>query len=256
MEPKPSAGFSLLELLIVLGLIGSIAAIIVPNLGFSFTSQMQAGLRDFTSTVRATFDNAVLTGRVQRLVLIPKTGTYWTEVAPLGFEGRADVIREESSASSSFKEDERNRLVEELQKKKENQRKTSKSGGAASQESTYSVRSLLYNQKHILNPVKWSEVEDATLFKRALPGDVVFASVQTEVMKEKLLFDNAQEKDTAQIYFYPSGTAMQAQIQMAISANRTNVRDDGPKFTLNLDILTGQVSLREGFQDADFIKEK
>lgn len=250
---SPSHGFSLIELLIVLGIFGTLAAIILPNLGISASSQMAAGIRDFTTTMRSTYDAAALTGRIHRLVMVPKTGEYWAEAAPLGFEGRPSVVQEESSASDTFKTDIRTRLVEELDKLAGDARKSADSSPTS--ERKYIVRSPLVLHRRALVPIKWTEIDDPVLYKRSLPGAIAFATINTENMRQKLEFVAAQPKETAYIYFFPSGTASQASVQLGTLATETTLAENGAKFTVILDALTGHSELLEGFQEADFVKE-
>lgn len=248
-----AAGFSLIELLIVLGIFGSLAAIILPNLGLNAGSQVSLSLREFTTTVRATYDAAVTSGRVHRLVLQPKTGEYWAEVAPMGFEGRPPVTVEDSQASDTFKADARARLLEEIDRIAGEPRKANSESSLT--ERSYTPRSVLVQQRRWLKPIKWGEVDDTVLYKRSLAGAVVFAAVNSEVMKNRLDFVAAQPKETAFIYFFPNGTCVQASVQLATLQAENVINDAGPKFTVVVDALTGHSEILEGFQDAEFVKD-
>jgi prepilin-type N-terminal cleavage/methylation domain-containing protein len=251
MIHRRSEGFTLLEVLVVLGIIAGISAIILPNLGLNPGSQMSLALRDLTNSVRATYDNAVLTGRVHRLVLNFEKSEYWAEAAPLGYEGRPPQAHAEGfSASQTFKEDARKRLLEELDKSTQDPRKPQDK-----EDKAYSQRSFLIAQRSVLNPVSWSEINDAVLYKRTLPGSVVFAAAATEGMTEKVTYEKAEEKEFAFVYFFPQGEVQQAVIQLALQLGKKEIQPDGPKFTLILDPLTGHSQILEGLQDPEFLKE-
>ena len=244
-------GFSLLEVLVVLGIIAALSAAILPNLGLTQNSQVSLALRDVTNTIRATYDNAILTGRTHRLVLHLEKSEYWAEAAPLGFEGRPPLAAAEGfSASESFKEDARKRLLEELDKATEEPRKPQDK-----EDKAYSQRSFLVAQRAALNPIKWFEINDSLLYKRSLPGSVVFAAGATDTMVEKMSFDKAEEKDFVYIYFFPQGEIQQSVIQLALQLEKKQIKEDGPKFSLFLDPLTGHTQILEGFQDPEFLKE-
>ena len=85
MQRRNQTGFSLLEVLLVMAIIASAAAFIIPQLTISDRSAVMAAFREFTGTIRGTYDNALLTGQLHRIVISPKTGEYWTEIAPAGF---------------------------------------------------------------------------------------------------------------------------------------------------------------------------
>lgn len=236
-------GFSLLELLLVLGMIGAIASVILPNLAVTNGSQMSSALREITSTLRSTYDSAVLTGRVHRFVVQPRTGTYWSEEAPLSLLGRPPVAIDEKSEQ---KTEERARLLEDLNHAAAEPRK------ASDGKREYGNRSLLVAQRKIFMPLKWTVVDDAMLAKRKLSGAVVFVSVRTPEMSEKLEYVKATEKQTAYIYFFPSGEAQQASLQLALLKDPQTIDDGGPKQTVVLESLTGQSQIVEGFYDVDF----
>jgi len=241
-----------MEVLIVLGIIAAISAAILPNLGLTPGSQMSLGLRDITNNIRATYDSAVLTGRVHRLVIHPTTSEYWAEQAPLGFEGRPPLAEDTSGtgATAAFNADARVRLLEELDKAASEPRKAQKG------DRTYSARSMLVVQRRILKPIKWTEVDDAVLFKRTLPGSVGFNSVVTDGMRKKLELQETTEKDFAYVYFFPDGTVQQAAMQIGLKKGEKEIDDMGPKFSVYIDPLSGRSELLEGFQDPEFLKDQ
>jgi prepilin-type N-terminal cleavage/methylation domain-containing protein len=249
-----AGGFSLIEVLVVLSIIAAISSAILPNLGLTVGSQMSMALRDFTTNIRATYDSAVLSGRVHRLVLDMAKGEYWAEQAPLGFEGRPPLAESDDSASAGFNADARVRLLEELEKVTAEPRKSEKKT-LSGEERDYTQRSMLVQQRRVLKPLKWSEVDDAVLYKRGLPGDVVFASAVTDSMRQKLEYQQADDKDFAYVYFFPSGEVQQTAIQLAIRSGEKDINAEGPKFTLFVDPLSGHTELLEGFQDPEFLKD-
>ena len=251
---RTETGFTLIEVLLVMGVIAAISAAVLPNLGLTPNSQMSIALRDVTNNMRATYDSAVLTGRVHRMVLSLKKGEYWAEAAPLGYEGRPPLaIPDTSSASSSFNADARARLVEELTKVTAEPRRPN--NAKVGEEKYYNARSILVVQKKALEPVKWSEIDDAVLFKRLLPGDVVFAGIVTDTMKEKITYPGSSEAEFAYIYFFPQGEVQQSAIQIALKKTETEINEEGPRFTLLGDPLSGHTEIREGLQEPEFTKE-
>lgn len=236
-------GFSLLELLIVLGMIGAIAGAILPNLSLTSGSQISLALREFSLTLRNTYDSAILEGRIHRVVIQVKKGIYWAEQAPLGYEGRPPMAVNDEQAAEN---DARARLLEDLNQAAADPRK------AADGKREYTQRSILVLRRNVLSPIKWNEVDDAVLYKRALPGAVAFASIYTPAMEKKAEFATAGEEDLAFVYFFPSGEALPAAIQFGIQGSENAINDAGPKFTIKLDSLTGHSEILEGFVEVDF----
>lgn len=243
-----ASGFSLIELLIVLAVIGAIAAAVLPNIGLTVGSQMALSMRDFSTQVRTLFDSAILTGRVHRLVIDPKEGTYWSEAAPLGFKGRPPLAQ--APGEGSAREEDRAKLLEDLGTAVAEPRPAGESGTRY-----YSFRSILVNQRNVLNPVKWNEINDSLLFRRTLSGSVVFAAIATELMEEKKSRAEFEGTEKAFIYFFPDGLVTQSAIQFGVEGEDGGVSEEGPKFTIFVDPLTGRSQILEGFQDAEFIKD-
>lgn len=227
----------------MLGIISAIAAIILPNLSITSGSQMSAALRDFTNALRSTYDSAVLTGKVHRMVLQPKTGAYWSEEAPAELTGRPPVVVEEKADQQA---EERVRLLEDLNQAAADPRK------AADGKRAYTNRSILVVQRKVFMPLKWTEVDDSMLTRRTLPASIVFVSARTPAMSEKLEYTKVTEKETAVIYFFPSGEAQQASIQFGSVKDGTTIDESGPKQTVILESLSGQSQIVEGFYEVDF----
>jgi len=246
-----SSGFTLIEIILVLALFGAIAALILPNIGLTIDSRMAMALRELTGTLRSTYDQAVLSGRIHRLVLNLRSGEYWVEAAPMGFSGRPSIQHAEKSSAEQRAEDSRARLLEDLEKAATEVRKAS--GGNADR--SYAVRSILVVQRGALREAKWAEVEDAILTRRTLPGGLLFWSVATDGMDKPIHYSERREGDNAFIYFYPWGEAIRAQIQLASQAPEGGGLDEkSPRNTVVLDALTGQSSILEGLQEAEFLK--
>jgi prepilin-type N-terminal cleavage/methylation domain-containing protein len=247
------SGFTLLEIILVMAIMGSIASVILPNIGLTVGSRMSMSIREIAGTLRSTYDNSVLSGRVNRVVFSLKSGEYWVEAAPPNFSGRPSVQNVEKSAGELRQDDYKARLIEDLEKLFADVRKA----GGGNSERSYSVRSILAVQRNVLKEKKWEEVEDAILTRRRLPSGLVFWSIATEGMPRALTQADLREGELAYVYFFPWGEAIRAQIQIATQAEEGGGIDDkSPKNTLSLDALSGQCSILDGLQEADFIRER
>ena len=241
--PHSQRGFTLLEILLVLGIIGAVSAAVLPNIGLTASSQMRVTLRDLTQTMRATFDAAVISGRLHRLVFEPKTGTYWAEAAPVGFVGRPPVAQ--NADEGTFGNETRTRLIEALNHLTAEPRRM-----RDQEDRYYSFRSVLVMRRKVLEPVKWTEIDDSLLSKRKVAGSVALYSLKTPSMAEKLTLQKAADKETGVIYFFPSGSAEGARIQLVTRKDDGEPSEtEGPRYTIKLDPLTGQSELLEGLPD-------
>ncbi len=62
-------GMTLIEILLVIAILAMIATTVVPNIGRVFRVGVQSSMRQFGAIVRYTYDQAILTGRIHRILL-------------------------------------------------------------------------------------------------------------------------------------------------------------------------------------------
>jgi general secretion pathway protein H len=74
------SGFTLLEVLVVLAIIGSIVAIAVPRFGNVFETNIKGSIRRFTGAVKFCFHESVIKQTVIRLNIDPVLGEYWPSI--------------------------------------------------------------------------------------------------------------------------------------------------------------------------------
>lgn len=253
-------GFTLIEIILVIAIIGAVAGVVIPNLTLSVDSQISSGLRNLTGQIRAAYDDAIFSGRIHRMIFDIKTGEYWVEQAPLGFEGRPPLMDSDSESESLLKKDKRNDLIKSLDEKYKNLSDRQMPTNTTSNMKYYSIRSIPVVQRKILRPIEWREINDAVTYRQKLPGNVIFAQVLSAASSKKYEYvaiannNDKTKKEYAYIYFLPNGTATATSIKLATKGNSidASIAEDGPKFTVNLNSLTGESNLLEGFQDANF----
>ncbi|WP_338637254.1 type II secretion system protein [Spirobacillus cienkowskii] len=257
-------GFTLLEIIIVLALIGSIAAVVMPNLTLSVDSQMSSSLRNLTGQMRAAYDDAIFSGRMHRMVFDLSAGEYWVEQAPLGFEGRPPQLQTGTELDAKLKQDKRNELLKYLDEIANIEGNREIPFQNKSDNSYYSLRSIPVVQRKVLKPVTWKEIDDSVIYRQKLPGKIVFAEMQLGVSKKVYKYtefynkNSKEKKEYAYTYFLANGTATPTSIKLAARhpQRQDAIDDDGAKYTINLNTLTGESNLLEGFHDANFSLSK
>lgn len=247
---KNLAGFTLIELIVTLGIVGMLAGVILPNLPVTSGSQMRTAVSNIASTTRGAYDAAILTNRIHRLAFKMKTGEYWAEALPQGFAGRSPQSQLDALEAANAAEA-RAKLKEELDKAAAEPRKS-----VEDEKRFYNLRSILVIRRHVLNPIEWKEIDDPILYRRKLPGTAAFASIITDQMKEPLKFNDAKDNDTAYIYFYPNGETQLASIQIGVVGNQKQIDENGAKFTMNPDPISGRSEILEGFIEPEFLSQR
>lgn len=77
-------GFTLLEILMVIALLGILATSVLPSFNRIFRVSVQSSVRRYSALVRFTYDQAILTGRLHRIVLNLDRQKWTVEVADPG----------------------------------------------------------------------------------------------------------------------------------------------------------------------------
>ena len=111
MSPRrPTSGFTILELLIALALIGLAATLAVGGVRRLAKSDLRGGAAKLAGAVRYLFDRASTTGKVHRLVFDFEEGKYWAEVSDDRFfmprERETDESREKEAEEIAREEEE------------------------------------------------------------------------------------------------------------------------------------------------------
>ena len=264
MKKLNETGFTLIEIILVLAIIGAVAGVVIPNLTMSIDSKTSTSIRNVTAQIRAAYDDAIFSGRLTRMIFDLKTGEYWVEQAPLGFEGRPPIIDTGSDSDILAKLDKRKQLLKLLDEKAKNISDRQMPTSTASNTKYYSIRSIPVVQRKILRPIEWREVNDAVTYRQKLLETVIFAQISIGISSKKYdyadVFSNNDKvkKAYAYVYFLPNGTATPISIRIGTRQEKNEglINDQGPKFTINLNTLTGESNLLEGFQDANFILPK
>ncbi|MBY0470824.1 prepilin-type N-terminal cleavage/methylation domain-containing protein [bacterium] len=78
----PEKGFSLIEMVVVVALIGMITVIAIPQINSYTKISLNSTAREMASTVKEAYNGAVMLGKVHRLVYDFKNGEYWAERGP------------------------------------------------------------------------------------------------------------------------------------------------------------------------------
>jgi type II secretory pathway pseudopilin PulG len=91
----------LIELLVVIALIGLIFLIAVPRISSTFKLSLNSTAREMASTIKETYNGAVMSGRVHRVVYDLKHGQYWAESGP------ADVLLDTEESLEKAKQHQR-----------------------------------------------------------------------------------------------------------------------------------------------------
>jgi len=172
---RHSHGFTLIELVIVVAVIGLLAAAALPTLNSVSGANARAAAGELAGAMRYLFETAALRRETCRLAMDIDGSSWWAECT----KDRYTVSAEKQSAQ--WRDDE-----EELADRFPDERDA--------------------DRRRLLARAKFGQFSDRLARKRSLPGSVRFSEVWTEHQREPF------DKGMAYVYFFPQGRTEEARV--------------------------------------------
>lgn len=160
------AGFTLIEILIVVALIGLIMSVAVPNATLALKVNLSNSSRELATTIRASYDEAILKGTVFRIGFDLEKKQYWVEQGDKDYLIRTPDQSEEEQKRLS-------RLTDAERKEKQ-------------KEPFVMARGITKEKKNLPKGVKFKDIVTAHT-KGPTTGGVVYAHVFPHGFVEKLV---------------------------------------------------------------------
>jgi len=222
---KSSRGFTLLELLIVITIIGVIAVIGGSVVSNSYKSKTRELSWRMASTVRYLYDTAAARGQTVRLVLDFESSSYWAEASVDKF-----LLERETSEEKKKREEEKVEKGRLRASMSEEEKEAAETGGEGEQSQVEPYEA------------NFGVVEMPLFEQKQLPRGIFFKDVYTMHDVEPIAGGRAF------VYFFPTGYAEEAVI---------NFRDEDDKRNLSVKIspLNGRVKIEQEYQRMENAKK-
>jgi prepilin-type N-terminal cleavage/methylation domain-containing protein len=104
-RPRRDAAFTLIEIMIVIGLIGLVMTLALPGIGLALKENLNNASRELATLIRAAHDESVLKGAVYRVVFDIDKGQYWVEVGDRDYLLRTSEQEEEERKRNERRND-------------------------------------------------------------------------------------------------------------------------------------------------------
>lgn len=112
-EANRESGFTLIEILVVIGLIALVMSIAVPNAGMALKINLSNSTRELATVIRSAHDEALLKGGVYRVAFDIENNNYWVE------SGERDFLMRSAEQEAEEKRRDERRSPEDREKHKD-----------------------------------------------------------------------------------------------------------------------------------------
>ena len=213
------SGFTLIEILVVLAIVGILAGLSIRGLRSLARSDLRASVSHMSGAIRYLFDRASTTGQYHRLVIDIDSGRYWAEVSDDTF-----YLPRAPETESSVKK--LAALENELDEKEARQKEMAKAAGDVDQSKVLPMD--FRPKKARFGAFKESNLKPVTM-KNTEVMDVYTPRVADPVTKGR-----------AYIYFFPLGQTEPAIIHLSDPQEQTI-------FSLVVHPITGRVRIYNSY---------
>ncbi len=242
-----SAGFTLLEVLLVISIMAVIFIVVIPNFNIVPSTEASSKVNGLAGDIRAAYDMAVLHRKPYRLVFEFKTGDYWLETTE-----RVDFQFSENQQNHDLSPQE---AKEEAEKFDEDMKEFVELAGKDAEDpdtgKPIKPTSPLLSASTVLKPAVWTQVSDSEWNKRSLGPRFMLRSMQAEHHKAMQTYEELQADGYAYLYFFPEGYVERAVIYLAPADESDKSKWDQLTYTVTTRPWEGLAEVESGYKEVD-----
>ena len=244
---RPDDGVTMIELMVVIGLIAFIYSIAVPQFSMRTGTEVATKVTRLTDDIRSAFDMAVLNNKTYRIAFVLSTGKYQLE------EASGNVwIGDSKTGHDPTEEEEKNLQVDFDAKTKEMESQAGdKIKDNDGKEIEGSNSSPMLRNRSAAAPVKWTRVENLEWTDRSLGDFLLISEMQAEHHPEKQLMTELGPQGRAFLYFLPQGYVEKAYIRVAYKTDDMVVDEEKKPYTIVTKPFTGASEVNAGIVEVD-----
>ena len=246
------AGFTLIEIIIVIALIGFAYTVALPNFSVKTGAELEILLGRIASDVRSAYDRAILSKKHHRIIFDLKAGKYWLE------ETDRRIIRKQYPGLD--RDPNKQEIEEILYQFEEDFINYKELAGEEIKDSKgnkdISLSSPVLKAKKKLAPVKWRRVKSLEWQERSLDAALRFSKIQAEHHRRAVVIEDPEVGATAALYFHPSGVVEKAVIYLSkYSDQHEEFTSTSVLYTIEISPFDGTANIQSGYKEVNINDE-
>lgn len=236
------SGVTMIEILVVIGLIAFIYSIAVPQFSMRSGTEVATKTQRLADDIRSAFDMAVLNNKTYRIVFQLASGKYHLESTD------GAVLLDAPKGGHDPTEEEMKTKLDDF--KAQTKEYESMAGDPVKDEDGKDIAGsnsspILRNRKNAA-PAEWTKVENLEWTDRSLGDFLLISEMQAEHHAEKQVMSDLGPNGRAFLYFYPLGYVEKAYIRIAYKSDDMVVDETQKPYTIITKPFVGAATVESG----------
>ena len=247
IPPGLSGGFTLIEIIIVLGLVMFVYAVAIPNFGMTSSAAIATKLAQFGADVRNAYDLSVLSGKTYRMVIQMNSGDYWLERADRKYVRIGSIELDRDLNPEEEKE-----LQEVFESNFEEY--VDLAGTAIVDPETdkeIQPTSPVITARDRLRPPNWTRVDALEWRNRSLGPDLIVMQMQAEHHSGPQNLQDIGEDAVGMIHFFPAGYVERAYLHVYYKKSNMVPDEEEEPYTIVINPNEGTAEITSGLKEVN-----
>ncbi|MFK7823051.1 MAG: Tfp pilus assembly protein FimT/FimU [Oligoflexales bacterium] len=250
-------GFTLLEVIIVIGLVAFVYAVAIPNFNLKTGNEVASKLGQFAEDIRSAYDYSILTGKPLRLVFKLYDGEYWIETISDNSAVQKVKLGNEAISSDPLPEDEQQRLAffdEDFQRYEDIVGEAVPNPESDDEEEIVVVSPVIKAKDVLKGPI-WQKLDSLEWSGRRIGPFLMVRDLQTTHHQQPVNVEDGPGV-VGMIYFLPQGFVEKTVLHVFYQKDKGEVDPDQTPYTILVHPYDGYAEVRVGFEEIDIFSEK
>lgn len=250
------SGFTLLEVIIVIGLVAFVYGVAIPNFNLRTGNEVASKLGQFAEDIRSAYDYSVLTGKPLRLVFNLYEGEYWLETPKEDTVDHKIKLGNEAIDADPLPEDEKQRIAffDEDFQRYEDVVGESVPNPEEGEDDIVVVSPVIKAKDKLRGPI-WEKIDSLEWSGRRIGPYLMVRDLQTTHHQRPVSVEDGPGA-VGMIYFLPQGYVEKTVLHVFYQKDKGEVDPDQTPYTILVHPYDGYAEVRSGFEEIDIFSER